>query len=144
MRFRGNLFFIASCILLTIISCESLITRTNDEKDMNQAKQYVGHFYSLIQQQDFEQASKLFDTNISPTEGLKMIRGLRGMRGEIIDAVTDKVGTKVVTTNGTVTHVQYSVELNCVYEQGKTRETLVIEGGNFESLQIVGYHFELQ
>lgn len=66
------------------------------------------------------------------------------MRGAIIDAVTDLIGTKVTTVNGNLDHVEYSIELNCIYEQGKTRETLVVEGGSFENLKIAGYHLELK
>ncbi|MBK9175376.1 MAG: hypothetical protein IPM46_03385, partial [Flavobacteriales bacterium] len=68
----------------------------------------------------------------------------KGMRGRIVDAITDKVGTKVTTTNGLLSHIEFSLELDCIYEQGKTRETLVFEGESFDSLLISGYHFELK
>lgn len=132
------------CVTVLFISCESSITRSNNADDIERAKEYAARFYVLIHQQDFEQASKLFDSSISPTEGLKLIQAAKEMRGSIIDAVTDQVGTKVTTVNGTLSHVQYSIELNCVYEQGKTRETIIVDGSNFDNVQISGYHFTLK
>ncbi len=111
---------------------------------MEQAKRSATRLYALIQQEKFEEASALFDLNITPADGLKLIRSIREMRGPIVDAVTDKVGTKVTSTNGTISHIQCSLELDCIYEQGKTRETLVLEGESFDSLLISGYHFELK
>jgi hypothetical protein len=131
-------------LLFLLASCESSITRTNDEQDMEKAKDYAGRYYALIQQEHFEEASSLFDATVSPAEGLKLIQGANAMRGGIIDAVTDRVGTKVTSVNGAISHIQCSIELNCIYEQGNTRETLVIEGENFDSLLISGYHVELK
>jgi hypothetical protein len=131
-------------LLLLLAACESSITRTNDEQDMEKAKDFAGRYYALIQQEQFEEASRLFDPHVSPAEGLKLIQGAKGMRGGIIDAVTDRVGTKVTSVNGAIRHIECSVELNCIYEQGNTRETLVFEGDSFDSLLISGYHFELK
>lgn len=130
--------------MLVFASCETSITRTNDAEDMNLAKESAAGFYNLVQQEQFDQAASLFTPSISFSEGFKLLGAIKGMRGRIVDAITDKIGTKVTTINGNLSHIQFSLELDCVYELGKTRETLVFEGNSFDSLLISGYHFEMR
>jgi hypothetical protein len=111
---------------------------------MEQAKQYAARFYSLVQQEEFDQAANLFASNLPHEEALKVLHSLKDLRGGIIDAVTDKVGTTVTTRNGKLSHVECNLELNCIYQEGKTRETLTLQGESFESLHIAGYHFDLK
>jgi hypothetical protein len=111
---------------------------------MELAKKYTADLYSQIQQQKFKDAAKLFGTEISQEEGIIMLNSINDLRGGIIDAVTDRVGTVVITSNGVISDVECTVELNCIYEKGKTFEVIVLKGKNFETLKVVGYEFALK
>lgn len=73
-----------------------------------------------------------------------MLNSIKDLRGPVIDAVIDNIGTAVVTKNGSVSEVECNIELSCVYEKGNTQENLVLKGQSFETIRIVGYQFTLK
>lgn len=141
-RILAAVLLVCSTVMLS--SCESSITRRNDNEDMERAKAYAAGFYGLVQQQRFDEAAKLFGAELPYDDGIAMLNSIKDLRGAIVDAVTDNIGTVVITRNGVITEIECNVELNCVYEKGKTMENLVLKGQNFETLHIVGYQFILK
>ena len=111
---------------------------------MDRANAFAAQFYVLVQGQEFEEAAKLFGPDLPHDEGIKLLNAVKDLRGGIVDAVTENIGTVVITQNGIVSEVGCNLELNCVYEKGHTMENLVLQGANFEALKVVGYQFTLK
>ena len=125
-------------------SCTTTVKRSNDKEDMDKSKLVCSKFYAHIELRDFEKACALIKSGTSDEENMKLLLSIHDLRGDILDVVTDEVGTDVVLVNGEIESIDCTLEVNGSYEKGKTRETLILEGKSFDSLKIVGYHFTLK
>jgi hypothetical protein len=124
-------------LLIALISCENIEIRHNQAEDINEATEFTEKFYSIINTQNFESASKLFEGEMSPSQGLSVLIKLNSLVGNLVKAELSKVET-TVNTSRKGTEKTYIIEADIKYEKDQCHETLKIRSYNGE-LKISAY-----
>lgn len=135
-----------TCVILSLSlvlsACQVEVTRTNDEKDIQEAERFATAFYTHISTLKFEEASELFHpAYIEKDKGLKLVQDAHRFFGEIeqLDIVERQT---TVAAKGDKLNKLYVMRCIVQYQRETLDEKITISSVS-DTLKIRGYEYSL-
>lgn len=134
--------FIFLTVSFLLCACQAQVTRTNDEKDIQEAERFATAFYTHISTLKFEEASELFHpAYIEKDKGLKLVQDVHRFFGEIeqLDIVERQT---TVAAKGDKLNKLYVMRCVVQYQRETLDEKITISSVS-DTLKIRGYEYSL-
>lgn len=124
---------------LSNLGCESNQIYTNREEDKEEAQKFVEQFYILLQNKEYESATKLFSVGDATKEDvLRVFFKLDSALGKMTEYNLEDIKTEVKDSEGVKTG-KYDLRYQATHQKGICRHEIVLEIIK-DSLKITGYH----
>ncbi|MFD2892059.1 hypothetical protein ACFS5J_08560 [Flavobacterium chuncheonense] len=125
-------------LFLIAVSCTQIVSKQNDGNDIKVANKYVNEFYNQIIENDSIALYNSLDKSISVDEFRDFLESKKDSFGNIVKVEILNTKTFRVTKNNE-TNLNFSVELEVMYEGVTCNELVVFTGENDESLFLDKY-----
>lgn len=141
---RKNIFIVAIVCFL-VAGCQFKSSMLNQEEDKADGEKVANAFYSLLSEDKFTEAEKLFGEEffaVTTKEQLKQI--FEKTRGALGKFKSNKlVDWKAEEISGSVEKTDYKMVYEVEYENDKATETfLLLKKGENGPVKIIGWHVE--
>lgn len=125
-------------ILISIYSCEQIVTKENDKQDIELANKVSTNFYNQIIENDTLSIFNKLDSSINKDEFAELINANKKDFGNILKVDIVKTNTIRVVKNN-MTNLDYKIELNVEYEKNECTEYLMYIGESEDKLVLNKY-----
>jgi|GEM_PF-2229550 len=135
-------FCLVFVLLIGFCGCDASLTRTNDVGDIENAKESVSRFYGTIMSGDTSKIGEAFGVDITPEDGVKIVRSAGEIMGRIEQVDLEIVKTKVTVSSGRKHVVDYNYRLSVVYDRGTAvEEVRMITSG--DTIKVTSYQIDI-